>query len=249
MWTPLFLMSLGVWGGSSEDLYQQIQSWRKDRISDTSPTIPADAYRRAIEDGETVTGMEVVEGVRAGKAYGVRVYDLPIGTVWKAISDEPHHVGFLPLKESKVVRGKARANHRILYQYTDLPVVSDRWWLTEIEYNGALYQETQGEAWEMAWEDRTQDQSLRATLDPALFEDGMPVAWTRGAWLLVKLEDNRTLVEYHLWSDPGGSVPIDFVNRMGPGQVKKTLDAIGRVAKEIIPFTREAFEGPDGKAL
>jgi hypothetical protein len=233
---------------SHADVVADLQAWRSARLAEHPPSIGAETYRRAI-DGETVTGIELVDGVKAAQGYGLKVYQLPIKVLWKAITDEPHFVGWLPLRVSRVVQGAARTDDHILYQYMELPIVSDRWWMTRMRFNTDLYRSSQERAWELAWDDRTHDVDLLTQLDAALFEEGEPVSWSRGAWLLVPLDADRTLVEYHFWTDPGGAVPVTAAMLFAIREVAKTMETMGALAHGHIPTCRSHFRGVDNEPM
>ena len=77
----------------------------------------------------------------------------------------------------------------------------------------------------------------------------MPVAWTKGAWLLMALDDGRTLIEYHTWSDPGGSVPVGLATRFAAGEVAQNLTNMANFARNHIPSCTGQFHRPDGSAF
>ena len=78
------------------EIVEQILAARRERAKDV-PDIPADAYTRAL-GGEVVSGIEFVDGAKAGKGWGVAVYDVPVEAMWKAINDEGTYSGRLPLR-------------------------------------------------------------------------------------------------------------------------------------------------------
>lgn len=226
----------------------QLESYRPHRGIDTAPKIPVSAYQQAL-DGEIARGIEVVEDIKAAKGYGVAVFDLPIETLWKAITDEDHHASLTSVKISETIQGTPRAHDHVLFQYLDVPVLTDRWWLVNIRHTAALYTASGGKAWEVTWQDRNSDPSLVGLLDLTQFDDAIPVAWTKGAWLLLQLDDGRTLIEYHTWSDPGGSVPVGLATRFASGEVAQNLSNMAKIAKTHIPTCDASFQRPDGVGL
>jgi hypothetical protein len=233
---------------AADDLVAQLHAWQGQRGIDTAPDIGTEMYRRAL-DGEIVKGIEVIENIKAAKGYGLAVFDIPIDQMWKAITDEDHHAGKLPVQISRTVVGTPRSHNHTLYQFMEVPLVTDRWWMVNIRYSAALYGHTAGKAWELTWQDRNSDETLKASLDPALFADGMPVAWTKGAWLLVVLDDGRTLVEYHTWSDPGGQIPVALATRFAAGEIAGTLKTMANFARSHTPSCSGNFHRPDGQAM
>ena len=108
-------------------IHQQLIALRAQRLAPGPPQVTVGQVRAAL-GGTTVTDLEMVEGVKAAKGYGLKVYDLPVAALWKAVVDERHHANYLPVQVSKVIRGDPTQTGRTIFQYIDLPVVSDRWW-------------------------------------------------------------------------------------------------------------------------
>jgi hypothetical protein len=244
----LFVLLSAAQADPADKVVAQLQGWKSDRKADSVPTIPTQIYREAFS-GEIATGIEVVESIKAAKGYAVAVFDIPIETYWKAITDEDHHAGKTPVSVSFTVDGSPRTNDHTIFQYLDIPILTDRWWMVNILYNGELYTSSSGTAWELVWADRNGDTALRAKLDPKVIEDGMPVAWTKGAWMLVDLGDGRTLVEYHTWSDPGGYVPVGPATRFAAGEVADNLEQMAAFARTHTPLCKARFQRPDGSTL
>jgi hypothetical protein len=248
MWW-IWTVWVGLASGAPVDtLMSDLGQWKVQRTSGTVPNIPRADYQRAL-DGEVVTGIEVVEDIKAAKGYGVIVIDLPIDLLWRAIADEDHHAGHLPVSHSRTIEGKPRSNDHTIFQYIDIPILTDRWWLVRIRYNSTLYTASNGRAWELWWTDRIKETSLRSRLDASLLDDGMPIAWSKGAWLLVDLGGGKTLVEYHTWSDPGGSVPVGPATRFAAGEVQSNLKSMAKFAQEHTPTCSGRFVKPDGSAF
>jgi len=244
---------LAIWIGLAsatnvEKLVSDLGHWKAQRTSGTAPEIPSSEYLKAL-NGEIVTGIEVVADVKAAKGYGIAVFEIPIQTLWKAITDEDHHAGNLPVAHSKTIDGRPRTNDHTIFQYIDVPILTDRWWLVRIRYNNALFSASAGRAWELWWVDRLREPALRTRLDTSIIEDGMPIAWSKGAWLLVDLGNGKTLVEYHTWSDPGGSVPVGPATRFAAGEVKDNLKSMSEFARTHTPSCKGNYFKPDGTPL
>ena len=197
---------LVVEASTPEQLKADLDRWRPLRRGGTAPQISQAEITRAFA-GEIVAGIEVVENIKAGKGYAIGVFDVPIGRLWRGVCDEDHHAGALKVDRSEIVEGAARADGRTLFQYLDVPIVSDRWWLVQLSFNERLYGVSQSRAWELSWVDRQGDGALKNRLGPRYTGKGVGVAWTKGAWLLIDLGNGRTFIEYHTWSDPGGRYP------------------------------------------
>ena len=226
----------------------QLESWRSQRGIDTAPKIPVSAYQQAL-NGKIAKGIEVVEDIKAAKGYGVAVFNIPISQMWKAIADEDHHANATSVTMSETIHGPARAHDHVIFQFLDVPMFTDRWWLVNIKYSSGLYTASNGKLWELTWRDRNKDTQLVNMLDLTQFDDAMPVAWTKGAWLLMALDDGRTLIEYHTWSDPGGSVPVGLATRFAAGEVAQHLKNMARFARQHTPTCTAKFHHPDGTPL
>ena len=231
----------------ADDVVARLKAWKAHRKADSVPSIPTSIYREAL-GGDIAKGIEFVEEVKAAKGYAVAVFDIPIAQLWRAVTDKDHHANQLPVQISRTVEGQPRTHDHTIFQYLEVPLFTDRWWLVNITYNAALYTASEGKAWELVWRDRNQDAALKAKLDPETLEDGMPVAWTKGAWLLVDIGKGRTLIEYHTWSDPGGSVPVGPATRLAAREVVSTLEGIARFAQTHTPTCKGRYTRPDGSA-
>jgi hypothetical protein len=233
---------------SGAEVAAQLESLKAHRGIETAPKIPASAYQQAL-DGRIAKGIEVVESIKAAKGYGVAVFDIPIADMWKAIADESHHAGATSVSISEVISGSPRTHDHVIFQYLDIPMLSDRWWLVNIRYTSGLYTASSGQLWELTWKDKNSDSALVSTLDLSQFDDAIPVAWTKGAWLLMDLQDGRTLIEYHTWSDPGGNVPVGLASRLASGEVEENLKHMAAFARTHVPSCKGQFYRPDGSAL
>jgi hypothetical protein len=236
MRNPLLLAFFSLILGAStafadvQGTVDSLAAFRTKRMAKEAPAIPASAYAKA-EAGELVSGLEGVAGVSAAKGWGVAVFDIPIESVWKALNDEAVFADRLPVSYSEVVAGRPKRDDRHLFQYMPLPMFDDRWWVTHMRHNGDLYKTSAGKIWELAWTDET-DETRLSPQHKAMIKDAQEVDWTHGSWLLIDLGAGKTLVEYFVWSDPGGSLPPGPASRFAGGAVKETLAAMKALAKE-----------------
>lgn len=237
-----------AWAGDLTAAVEAAGPFRSLRMAE-APQIPAWAYARAAK-GEVATGLEAVDGSAAGKGWGVAVLDAPVEAVWMAINDESRQAGRMPVSVSAVVGGAAYAAPRQVFEYLPLPIVSDRWWVVDIAHNGPLYAASSGRMWELSWvDDPNAQQVVDASAYASQAASGVPVAFTRGAWLLIDAGEGRTLVEYYAWSDPGGSVPAGLASRFAGGAIRDTLKAAGALATESLALSRAPYRRPDGTPL
>jgi len=231
-----------------DDVLQEIAPLRALRLAKDAPEIPASAYQKAAE-GSPVSGVLMTEEEKAGKGWGVMVYDLPIEAVWMAVNDEPTMARWLPVSISTVIEGVPGANGHVLFEYMPLPIFTDRWWIVEVFHNTELYRASGGKVWEQAWFDATDPDRLTGTPMAEYRDRGMPVAWSLGSWMLVRLSDDRTLGEFFTWTDPGGRLPAGPASRFAGGAIKDTLRAVDALAKEREHTDRTGWVRPDQEPL
>jgi hypothetical protein len=210
-----------------------------------APTIPADAYTRAFA-GEVVSGVELVEGVNAGKAWGVAKLDLPASAVWKAVNSDEVFEKFMPIDHSDVVHGRKHADGRFIFQYMPLPLVDDRWWITKMNHNTKLFNESGGAMMELYWFDHMDRTDLLNESQTELVEDGHPVDFTKGSWLVIDLGADTSLVEYFVWSDPGGALPAGPASQFAGGAMDETMKAITTLAEKHANSDSKGYVYPDG---
>jgi hypothetical protein len=222
--------------------------FRANRIAN-APRIPDSAYRTAAT-GRVSKAVIPSGGSAAGKAWGVYVSNVPVETFWKAINDEPHVVGWLPVDESAVLQGRARGNDALVFQYISVPVpgVSDRYWITRGRFNAQMFADSSRKLWELSW---TQDKnaSLAGTQWESKVADAVLVPRSDGSWLLIPLTDGRTVVEYTAWSDPGGNIPVWVTNRLGAGAIADSILGAEKMARQHIPSCSGPFYYPDGSRM
>ena len=181
----------------------------------------------------------------------VLISDLLIEDLWMAINDEDHYGdgGFLPVQHSEVVSGTSRGQRRLLFQYFKRAGVG-RWWIDEVVMNQELFASSDGMLWELRWWDLMETQGDSGP--PEEFADlGLsPIRESRGAWLLVPLGDDCTLIEYVTVSNPGGL--LGLAHLLASGQViRETLEGAEKLAREHIPepHTEARFLRPDGSVI
>ena len=254
-WSAGALLALGLplWGSEARadeasELMATLQAVAPQRMVKTAPKVSAAQVQKAIA-GEKVKGIEIVDGVPAAKGYGLSVVNMPIEKLWAAVVDADQHAGTMPLQASKKIQGKRCGHNHVIFQYIDLPVISDRWWVTRIKFNSALYTATEGKVWELGFQDEHKNQALIDSVDPALKGDGVPISWTKGSWTMVALGPSRTFVQYYVWSDPGGNIPAGPASRFSAGAVEDTLNAVEKLAKAGRSTCGGAGQRPDGSAL
>lgn len=229
---------------------QSLAQHRVHRGVPQAPKIPESAYLKALS-GEVVSGIEGVEGVAAAKGWGLMLMKLPVEQVWATVNDETIQPGVMPVSHSLVIGGERWQEERMVFQYMPLPFpISDRWWMTQVHFSSKFYTASEGRFWEMYWTDKTHIVKPPTQVE-TLVEDGIPVAWSRGAWLLIEIDEQTTLVEYYVWSDPGGLLPAGPASKFAAGAVEDTLEAMNMLAvktgKQALASGR--IKAPDGSPV
>jgi hypothetical protein len=218
------------------------------RAFDLQP--PKTLYERATDKPGKVI---VKNDGKLGQA--ILLTDLPIEALWMAVNDEDHYAqdGYLPVLHSEVIGGTPRGEERVIFQYFKRAGVG-RWWVDRVEMSQELFLESDTMLWELRWWDLMETRTLESLpVDRAqeLTRLGLsPIRASRGAWLMIPLDTECTLVEYVTYSDAGGY--LSFAQILGAGRViRDTLEGIQRLAREHIPepHADARFVRPDGIAI
>jgi hypothetical protein len=183
--------------------------------------------------------------------FAVMLAEMPVEPLWMAINDEEHFIteGYLPLVQSEVIDGTSRGGERLIYQSFKKFGIG-RWWVNRVWQNRELYESSNGELWELAWQDVMAEVDPHAPPLDGLIDDVTPIDSSRGAWLLVPVGESCTLMEYFTDSDPGGL--ITSAQRLFGGRtLRATIEGMVVLALEEIPAPHEgsAFERPDGTEI
>ncbi|MGB5890617.1 MAG: hypothetical protein WBH75_11695, partial [Thermoanaerobaculia bacterium] len=158
---------------------------------------PEQLYAKAAADpGKAATERDGMQ------AAGVMVAELPVETLWMAINDEDHHADgdYLPIRYSQVIGGTSRGQSRLLFQYFRKLGVG-RWWVDQMDMDGELFQRSNEKLWELRWQDRMDSYDGSPPPEVPIDPKVPPIRETRGAWLLVPINEGCTLIEYSSWSD------------------------------------------------
>jgi hypothetical protein len=185
------------------------------------------------------------------KGLAVAVVPLSRTALWKAVNDEDAYAEYLGLASSQVIGGTPRSPRRLLLQsFRRLGV--GRWWVDRVWMSSELYEATGGAIWELVWTDAF---DRVETTEPPVAEvaaELAPVRWTRGAWAFAELAPGCTLIDYFVWSDPGGM--LSTFQGMGiKSSIRDSVDGLVRYAREVVPTLDPAggppFVRPDGARL
>jgi len=224
-------------GASESDLLRRIDEvapHRELRLAPGPPDIPREQYER-VAGGRIITGMQAVEGHAAKKAYGAGLIDAPIGLLWAAVNDELHHPGYTKITHAELVEGEPCRSGRAVLQFMPVPVISDRWWITHLSSNERIWEESGGAVRELWWTSTVDPDVVTSERGREVVTQNTPVGFTRGGWLLVAIDDTQTLLEYYIWTDPGGRIPKAAANLFAAGGIRDTIEAMGRYVREAEP--------------
>ncbi len=206
-------------------ILQQTEPMRQYRISQTTPNIPLSAYQK-VSAGTVTTGLQGQTG------WGIGIFKIGIQEMFAAINQEEAHVSLSPVDFTKVIQGQPCTNNRLVMMHLPIPMLSDRWWVTKQRTNAPLRSKSDGRMAELTWEavdDRNQF-SLDST-SQTYTNDAVWVTQSSGAWLLIKLDEEHTLGEYHAWSKPGGYIPSGLAASLGASGIEQTFAAMESFAQ------------------
>jgi len=195
----------------------------------TPPKIPETEYQKATR-GKVMTGIQEVEGFKSKKVYGVAVVDVPIAKIWAAVNDDLGKVQHTKLEYAEIVAGKACSSGRRVFQYLPLPMVANRWWISDFQENQPLQIVSSGRVREVRW--KTTSKNVPTETAKKWAKKGMPVEFNEGGWLLIDVDGKTTIIEYYAWSDPGGYLPAGLTNSLAEGGIKHTVKAVESLAIE-----------------
>lgn len=171
--------------------------------------------------------------VEAVGVYALQVLEAPRLLLWLAVmgaNDERDY----RLKRAMLARGPDGSYVR--YQNVNLPwPFQDRHWVIDCHKNLALAQGSDGRAWEHYWQLHADGQELLAAaferrlidgLDAADVEDDIYLPVNRGAWAMVELDPQRTLVIAWVDAELGGAVPDALVRTFTRRQLKAGFERL-----------------------
>jgi|GEM_PF-1103400 len=198
--------------------------------------LPEALLREALESPGTIAVAR--EGMQ-----GTAVAVMPVSreALWKAVNDENGYAEHLGLAHSQVLGGTPRSTQRLLFQAFRRMGVG-RWWVDRVWMSAGLYRETEGRIWELVWTDAF-DQADAGEPPISEVAAGLPpVLWTRGAWAFAEIAPGCTLIDYFLWSDPGGM--LSSFQALGlKGSLRDSVAGLVRYAQEVVP-TLDPEDGP-----
>ena len=180
---------------------------------------------------------QIVSGFKEGAIYGVGIVDVPIASLWAALTDETRQPKYTAITHSEIISGKACESGRKILQILDVPVpfVADRWWIGLPKENGRLMRDSGGAVRELAFSSSVDPDLVTNESGKKYISKASPIGHSKGGWFLVALGARETYVEYHAYSDPGSGIPSGVANQLAAGGVKKNILAMAKFAKEGNP--------------
>jgi len=207
--------------------------------------VPFDLYERAIARPNTPIPRRTGSRIQA-----VMLSELPVEMLWRAINDDHHHAddGYLPLRTSEVVAGRPGHDRREVFQYYTKAGFG-RWWVVRLVMNEALFEASDEVLWELRWRDAME--SYRDSGPPVRMGASVRgIKESLGAWLLVRLGEQCTLIEYCADGDPGGfAASVQWLGLTRT--MRTTMLGIVSIATEHLaePHPRGLFVRPDGASM
>ncbi|MBM76663.1 MAG: hypothetical protein CMK59_14750 [Proteobacteria bacterium] len=201
--------------------------YRSLRLVDYTPTIPQSAYQKAAK-GYVATGLDDTVG------WGVAVFEVPINELWRGINHELHHTGLTPVSHTEIIKGTPCSDGRWVLMEMPIPLITDRWWITEQLTAPNLFLSSQGVVRELSWKEVKEKTPLNPS-QKERYADMIQVPSTRGAWLLISLDNTHTLAEYHSKVDPGGYLPVGPSSNLAVFGLEQTFTAMEQYAQNPKP--------------
>ncbi len=175
-----------------------------------------------------------------GEVWAVAVVPAPVEAVWMALNSPDELAGaWGSLVRSDVLEGDPRRSGRVIVQVADLPLVRDRYWVVEQVHGRSAWEASGGAVWEIAW--RAADRGVEV--------DAELVPGTRGGWLLVPVDEDRTLVEYFARSDSGGGVAGAVATSLAARAARGLLEDLTALARSKQGGPTAGYVTPAGEPL
>ncbi len=173
---------------------------------------------------------------KGGWVYGIKMMSVPISRLWAGLNDSTRHSQFTDVSYSEIIAGSPCKSGRSVFQYLEInvPFVSDRWWVGMMSENRELHRASGGSVREMYWRSSV-DASRLTPSALKMAKKGDPIGYTRGAWLLVAIDEHHTWVEYHAQTDPGEGIPSGLASRAASSGITSLLDGHENFARNGNP--------------
>lgn len=187
---------------------------------------------------------------------GYHVIDLPRNIVWAALRD-PHLAVKSEVFEVQLSEHSYAPSQ--WYQYIELPwPFEPRQWVVDVEDNLALAKATGNRCWEHRWLKTPGQEQIAATvaasgahegMTPEMVREAIWLDYNQGAWVVMELPGDRTLVVYHVATVLGGNISDKLVADYSAMRMKKlmltTEEAAIQALDHFVPG-HAPFMGGDG---
>ncbi len=193
------------------------------------------------------------------RAIGYILIDEPRQSVWLAALDptfEPIE-GLSMLLLADLGRGNAD-----WYHHLDLPwPIADRHWIIKLRNTINLSENTRGRAWEQTWTLAEDGKPLALRSVAAGKVEGLDLETARnsiytpvnhGAWIAIKLREDKTLLIYHVTTVVGGLIPDSFVLRWAMATLDDVLNEVKSRAPNMVAYQAKLdtpWTGGDGEPM
>ena len=181
----------------------------------------------ARDDGISVLARTPERG-GAAEVKATTVMDAPAEAVWRVVRDYVNYPKVMPYtEESRVLATQEGGKAMTVYCLINAPLVDKRDFiirvLDESDWKGG-----QG-FMKASWKETTEDA-------PAERDGVVRVTLNQGYWLLEPREGGKkTLVTYHVLTDPGGSLPGWVADKANKSSVPDVLRAVRKAAMAAAP--------------
>lgn len=201
----------------------------------------------------------VEDDVSAMGVMGVHVVVAPRLLVWLTV------MGGTGERDERLTRtylSRTDDGDYMRYQHIDVPwPFRNRHWVIDCKKNRAVAERSQGRIWEHQWnlaDDGLSylDEAAKLTgLTRKSMDKSIYITSNAGAWILMELDAQRTLVVF--WSDVdlGGRIPRSLVRRFARGQIKDRLQDLGPMSQRVArayagnPVIHDGFGTPISSAV
>lgn len=198
---------------------------RQHRVAHKIPPIPASAYQQ-VSITRIVTGLTDI-GSEAKVGWGVGIFPIPIQEMYAALNEEVQHVPTSPVNVTEIIQGKPCADGRQVFMNLPIPMLSDRWWVTTQGTSPQIRQLSQGSMAELTWSTLPNlDTNTLPSHLTAYVQNGVHVSESAGGWLLIKIDEQHTLGEYHSWSVPNGYIPSSIASTLSAQGVERVFESM-----------------------
>lgn len=209
-----------------------------------------------LENGKDENGEE--EGRERHRVLAFALFPYPRDEVWVSAID-PHFLGNDRLSEARLSSSGATD---VWYQLMDPPwPVKNRHWVIQVNKPAEVSEKTHGDVWEQDWNlvpdgeriameataaGRVPDVPLERAKKSRYLEENV------GAWTILRVTDDLTLIGYQVTIVMGGWVPDRLTRKFAMGALEDLMKSVDKAAADIREHYDSAHEpiwGGDDKPV